>query len=325
MSEHDENRPCNLPDEVNKLIRQQKKGWELARKNYDGLKSVKTKTFDFEGFKIIAQFNPERIRSSAAKTDSKSIRKRPCFLCEKNKPQEQAGIDFNSNYSILINPFPIFSEHLTIPLKEHLPQEIHPYFHDLMKISKKLPQFTFFYNGPKCGASAPDHFHFQACTKNQIPIEMENPGISTAYGDLLFQDQSSTITAIGNGYLRKLIHISSKSEQDLIHHFKIIINSLAERGQEGEPMLNLLANFEGDRWEIILFPRDQQRPKQFFAEGNDQMLISPASVEMGGLIILPRKEDFEKLTKDDLKDIYNQVSMNDEDFEQLKEKLEVRL
>lgn len=307
-----------LPIKVYALIQQQKKEWELAKTNYAGLAKIESRTFNFDGFQIVAQFNPERIRSSAAKTDDQSIQQRPCFLCVENQPKEQLCVDFREKYTLLINPYPIFPAHLTIPLNQHLIQEIEPYFSDMLDLSKELPDFTIFYNGPKCGASAPDHFHFQAGSKGMMPVENEINAIASTNGELLFKSDQTMVTAIGNKYLRKLILLQSSSKTELARHFQKILIALKETGQDGEPMMNILANFENGRWRIILFPRDKQRPTQFYAEGDERILMSPASAEMGGLVILPRKEDFKKLTKNNITDIYKQVTMNEHDFEKLK-------
>ncbi|MGQ7868912.1 DUF4922 domain-containing protein [Sunxiuqinia sp. sy24] len=309
---------------VNALLEQQKQGWPLAQANYLGLKQVESRTISFDGFQIQLQFNPERIRSSAAKTDFKSIQQRACFLCADSRPPEQQGVSFGEDYTVLINPFPIFEKHLTIPLNRHSPQEITPYFSDLLDLSRQLPEFTVFYNGPKCGASAPDHFHFQAGNRNRMPVDSEIGPIASRWGELLFKDEKTSITAVGKKYLRKLCYLRSESKEALVFHMDRIRGFLNERGQEGEPMMNLLANYRANQWELILFPRDQQRPRQFFAEGASQILMSPASVEMGGLVILPRKKDFKQLTACDVRDIYGQVSINDADFEELKAKIKQR-
>jgi len=291
------------------------------QQNYAGLEKIDSKNYSFGDFQIIAQFNPERIRSSAAKTDEESIRNRACFLCERNRPKEQQGIDFGGKYTILVNPYPIFSEHLTIPLNEHLPQNIEPYFPDMLQLSRQLPDFTVFYNGPKCGASAPDHFHFQAGTAAIMPVELEIEKILTLYGDLLIQDKQITIRSVGKEYLRKFIFLSSASEQELTRRFAQILRILEERGQEDEPMMNILSAYHNGRWTIIIFPRDKQRPWQFEEKDDRKILMSPASVELGGLSVLPRKEDYDRLSKDDLISIYNQVTINDTDFELIKKKI----
>lgn len=309
---------------VREIIQQQKQVWELARINYLGLEKVETKAFEFDGFKIVAQYNPERIRSSAAKTDAESIARRACFLCAANRPAQQQGVTFGKQYTVLVNPFPIFTEHLTISLNTHLAQEIAPYFADLLQLSKQLTDFTLFYNGPKCGASAPDHFHFQAGSKNKMPLDSEIRHVINKWGQLLFQDEHTSITALGRKYLRNLICLISDSEQELIHHFKLILNFLNEAKTADEPMMNIVSRFENGQWIVVIFPRRQQRPQQFYANDSDQILISPASVEMGGLVILPRKEDFDKLTPDDLTDIYRQVSVGDEAFEELKDQIKMK-
>ncbi|MEN6456128.1 MAG: DUF4922 domain-containing protein [Prolixibacteraceae bacterium] len=311
----------NLSDQVRSLICQQKKVWPLLRQNYAGLEKIESKIYSFNSFKVIAQYNPERIRSSAAKTDEASIRERPCFLCKKNRPKEQQGIDFQGRYTVLANPYPIFPEHLTIPLNEHLPQRIEPYFPDMLLLSRQLPGFTVFYNGPECGASAPDHFHFQAGTAGIMPADTEIEKILSLHGDLLFQDKQIMVRSVGTAYLRKFIVLSSASEEELTRCFAQILRILEERGEKDEPMMNIISAYQHERWGVIIFPRDKQRPWQFDEEGNRKIVMSPASVELGGLAVLPRKEDFDKLTKDDLASIYNQVTINDADFDLIKKRI----
>ena len=309
-----------LAEQVDGMIKQQRESWPVACQNYEGLKKVEEKTFQFNDFSIIVQFNPERIRSSAAKTDDRSIRERACFLCPGNRAEKQWGVDYHGKYTILINPFPIFPEHLTIPLNRHLPQEIEPFFPDMLGLSKQLPAFTIFYNGPKCGASAPDHFHFQAGTKGMMPVDREI-GVISEYGEELFDNGKISVKGAGVNYLRQLIIMTSSFEEELERQFRKIAGILKERGEEGEPMMNILATWENGQWRVIIFPRDRQRPDQFFASGKKQLVMSPASVELGGLAILPRREDFDKINRHDLVSIYRQVSINEKDFEIVKTKI----
>ncbi|HNZ62580.1 MAG TPA: DUF4922 domain-containing protein, partial [Paludibacteraceae bacterium] len=155
----------NLNLKVKNLFKEQVSEWDLAKKNYEDLKNVQIKSFSFGDFEIVVQFNPARIVSSGAKVDEKTIKERKCFLCKENLPPQQKGVDAGE-YSILVNPYPIFPEHFTIPRKEHIPQQIKPFFSDMLELAKSMDEFVVFYNGPKCGASAPDHLHFQAGTKN---------------------------------------------------------------------------------------------------------------------------------------------------------------
>ena len=307
-----------LTTRINDLINQQTSEWDLARRNYEDLARIEKRSFQFEDCQLIAQFNPGRIHSSAAKTDRTSISERPCFLCKSNRPVEQAGVDFQGKYEILINPYPIFEKHLTIVGYEHVPQHFAGRLPDMLVLAEALPDFTIFYNGPKCGASAPDHFHFQAGAKNVMPVDIEIPKLIKSKARQLATLASTQVYTLDEIYLRKLIVFNSTDPNELIPVVEKVLALMPQNETDDEPMMNLLANFENSRWQVLLFPREKQRPCQYFREGKEQILMSPASVEMGGLAILPRKEDFEKITSADVIDIYKQVSLNDEAFKTLK-------
>ncbi|WP_238480350.1 DUF4922 domain-containing protein [Mangrovibacterium lignilyticum] len=310
-----------LEKKIDRFTKDQTRNWELARKNYADLGSIEKRNFVFDGFRVVAQFNPGRIRSSAAKTDRTSISERPCFLCKANRPEEQLGIDFQGKYEILVNPYPIFEQHLTIVGYEHVPQHFDGRLRDMLALAEALPEFTIFYNGPKCGASAPDHFHFQAGQKGAMPVELELNDLLKSNAELLVSLPSTQVFALAESYLRKLIVLQSTDQGELVLLVEKILQLLPQNETDDEPMMNVLVNFDGAQWQVLLFPREKQRPCQYFREGREQILMSPASVEMGGLAILPRKEDFEKITKADLADIYKQVSLNDEAFNRIKAKI----
>ena len=287
------------------LIREQIGEWDLAAKNYASLKKVKVKAFDYGDYHIDIQFNPERIISSAAKVDTKSIEARPCFLCEKNLPAQQRGLYFKNEYIVLVNPFPIFPEHLTIPHISHTDQRISGNFGSMLELAAELDDFVLFYNGPKCGASAPDHLHFQAGIKGFLPIET----------DFLNNKCCKEIRRIGSvtishwpDYQRGIISLKSKDRDNLIECFNQIYSKLQiSQPDEVEPMLNILAIFKQGEWIIHIFPRTLHRPTQYFETGERQFILSPASVDMGGVLITPREEDFTKISKEDIRDIFNQV------------------
>lgn len=297
-----------LNEQVKSLVSQQKSTWQVAKTNYTTLQNVQTKTFGFGHFKIIVQYNPERIRSSAAKTDAKSIAERPCFLCINNLPEEQKGITFREKYLILINPFPIFPLHLTLSKLEHVPQLIGNFFYDMLEISEKLTDFTVFYNGPKCGASAPDHFHFQAGINGMLPIESEFQNLENNFAETIFQNEIIKVFAVEN-YLRRFVAIVSGDKTELQKRFKEIYNIL-DSGLDEDPMMNVLCSFEKGEWRVIVFPREKQRPSHFFETGENQIVVGPAAVELGGVLILPRKEDFLKITKKEIEEIYGEVTIN---------------
>lgn len=305
----------NLNKQALALVEQQKSTWGLAGKNFEALTRIQTRDFNFGHFKITTQFNSERIRSSAAKTDAKSIAKRPCFLCLNNLPTEQKGLLFQNNYLILTNPFPIFPKHLTISNLKHIPQQIYPHFADLLALSQNLPGFTVFYNGPKCGASAPDHFHFQAGNTGYLPFENEFETLRKNQAQVLFQHNDSEIIAIEN-YLRRLIAIVSPSKKFITEKFETIYH-LLQSGTDDEPMLNILCNFSGGKWQVIIFPREKQRPSHFYKDGEKQIVVGPAAVELGGILVLPREEDFKKITKKEVAEIYEEVTIGNVKFDKL--------
>ena len=309
----------NISSETRVLIAEQTWDWDLAAANYKGLEKVKSKTVNLpDGSSVVVQFNPERMRSSAAKVDAKSIQARPCFLCEKNRPAQQQGLPFGDDYTILINPFPIFPQHLTIP-RDHTDQLIASNFPAILDLAKALDDFTIFYNGPKCGASAPDHFHYQAGIKNFMPIEAD-------YRSGKYTQSAGELDGVKietwNNYNRGVISLISDDSRPLVDLFNKIHHLLGlSQPDEVEPMLNILAYFENNQWILHLFPRVLHRPACYFAEGDAQLLISPASVDMGGVFITPRKEDFDKITGDDVAEILDQVCMSEQEVVKLIDKL----
>lgn len=303
---------ANLNEQVVALGKQQQNTWKLAQKNYRALAGVQTKKFDFGHFKIVVQHNPERIRSSAAKTDAKSIAERPCFLCLENLPSEQKGIPFHDQYMILVNPFPIFPRHLTIPHLSHTPQRIKHFFPDMLKLSRELTGFTLFYNGPKCGASAPDHFHYQAGNTGFLPVEEEFELLEKQFADIIFSNDRTTVAAVEN-YLRRFVSLHSSNFEELSAVFNVVFEMLPAN-DEPEPMLNILCNYHQNEWRVVIFPREKQRPSHFFETGEKQIVVGPASVELGGVLILPRDQDFRKITKNTLEEIFSEVTLSEHDF-----------
>lgn len=319
----EQNRNSNwLADQTKQLLLDQKKSWPLLRKNYESLSAVQTRTYEAGGVLVAVQFNPERIKSSSADVSDKAINGRKCFLCLENLPEEQNGLAVN-NFILLCNPYPIFAEHFTIVNRNHQPQRINNSFEELLHLSSYLGKnYTVFYNGPRCGASAPDHLHFQAVTKNVMPLERDFDSISSHHTSAAYGNENIKIDVIEDG-LRRFISFESKDKQALGSAFSIFSNTLEEvYPSEDEPMMNIIVSFDQGVWRILLFPRKAHRPQQFFAEGEAKLLVSPAAVDLCGLIITPRKEDFEKITREDIVDIFKQITITKENFDFLRKKLE---
>ena len=303
----------NYSEQVEKLIEQQLVVWQTPRDNYAALQNVEVKEFKVKRSTIKVQFNPARIVSSAAKVDNKSLKERKCFLCAANRPEVQEGIAWGENYTILINPFPIFPKHLTIPCNDHTDQRILSRIGDMMAIAKDLPGFTLFYNGPKCGASAPDHMHFQAGNRGFL-------GFETAY---LAADKKEVISNAGatlsllSGLANAAFLIEAVEIDAATELFVTLYNALEIPEGEEEPMLNILCWSEEGKWKVAVFPRRKHRPACYSAEGDANILISPASVEMGGVFITPLEKDFKKITADDLEQILDEVCLDQSGVEKI--------
>ena len=289
-----------VSESVNALFERQLKNWATAASGFAALENVRIKYVEVgprkEQYKV--QYNPARIVSSGAKVDSKSIRERKCFLCAANRPQEQEGIPVLGRYEILLNPFPIFPHHLTIPGIRHTPQRIKERISDMLLLAQMLPDYTLFYNGPKCGASAPDHFHFQAGNKGYMSLD------AVVDKDL---DESKSIARIGTAFVVPLedkeylnaFVLRTQQVDDASALFRLVYKAMEQclPGEE-EPMMNLLAfyNVVREDWSVVILPRAKHRPDCYFAEGEGRLLSSPASVDLGGVFITPVEADFDKIT-----------------------------
>jgi ATP adenylyltransferase/5',5'''-P-1,P-4-tetraphosphate phosphorylase II len=299
-------------DRINELFSSQLQEWDLARLNYSQLEKVRTRKVDFGTFEVLVQFNPERIRSSAAKVDAKSIGERPCFLCSPNRPHEQRGIVFEKSLTILINPFPIFRRHLTVPSNDHIDQRIGNNLGIMLSLAQAISSYTVFYNGPQCGASAPDHFHFQAGNIGFMPIESDfRNGKHTS----LISSEPGIEVWEWKSYLRGIITLKGSDREVLVMVFDQLFDKLSDiQPDRPEPMLNILAMYSSGEWIIHIIPRKQHRPAQFFGKGSDQILISPAAVDLGGVIITPREEDFDRIRKSDIEDIFRQICFEENEI-----------
>ena len=308
-------------DRYKDFLVEQNHDWKLSGDNYHSLDKVLEREFIIHGWKFRVQFNPERMRSSAAKVDSSSIAARKCFLCSENRPVEQRELAMGHDFLLLVNPYPIFRAHFTLPFLHHSDQRIGSSLEALMEFARKMSGYTLFYNGPECGASAPDHLHFQAGENGFMPVEEEFETMKLQSGSLLYQTDALKIWAFGH-YIRKMIsfetddlRLGTIALEYLIHCFSGI------QTEKVEPMMNLLCYFKDEKWTLHLFPRKLHRPSQYFEQGDKQLLISPGAVDFGGVFITPRREDFDKITATDILDIFSQVSLDEAGFQFLRQSI----
>lgn len=305
--------------EVDKLFTEQFAAWQQARDNYDALKGVKSRSFDIDGAHVKVQFNPARIVSTAAKVDTKSIGERKCFLCKANRPVVQDGIEWNGDYTVLINPFPIFNKHLTIPCNDHTPQRINNRIIDMLSLAKALSDYTLFYNGPRCGASAPDHMHFQAGNKGFMPIECDmNSWDKTVVAETDDAKLLQVDSPLYSFYL-----VTGDNQGSISALFNMIMKALPVNEEAGEAMLNILCNYDAKagKWNLIVVPRVKHRPDCYFADGDAKLLISPASVDMGGVLITPVEADFNKITKEHIRNLFKEVCYDKDSLRKITSKI----
>ncbi len=325
---------ADLADQSKALLTHQLASWPMLQKGASTLGDVIVRSIQMDGYEMKLQFNPGRIVSSSAKVDAKSIAERKCFLCLENLPAEQKGVIAGSgtfskdsfdtanpdNYVILVNPFPIFSEHFTIPHKNHVPQRIRDSFPAMLALSKSMgSRYSLFYNGPRCGASAPDHLHFQAGDFGFMTIETTWPELVNLHGNWVVDSESIRIAGVDDG-LRKFVVLQSDSDTAITERFETLYSSFEALNDElhpgqtmEEPMFNIISSFRDGKWTVIVFLRRKHRPYQFFEESEDKkILFSPASVDFGGVCITPVEIDFKRIDRALLTNMFNQLSVGPE-------------
>ncbi len=321
-------------DNARTMMEEQLEHWPEARKRYDDLANVVTSSFLLDDCRLIAQYNPTRIISTGAKVDKESISKRPCFLCDVNRPEEQVNYPMLKKYHLLLNPFPILPEHFTIPLRHHRPQQILEYYEDMMDITSALDGMIVFYNGPKCGASAPDHMHFQAGSRGVVPLERDweteycrtrsrvYPISEEEFLETLQLEPIADDTGVFSlrGYVCPGVIIVTRTSSANKFLFERLYHSMKIAEGDTEPMMNIIswtqksATDGTKRLVSVIIPRAKHRPDCYYAEGEEKILVSPGALDMGGMLITPREEDFKKMNIDVAKSILQEcgISLDDE-------------
>ena len=279
---------------ISRFFNRQMEKWADARHRFRELKHVETHQLSDQ---LKVQWNPARIVSTGAKIDKKTLGDRPCFLCDKNRPKEQISKQIDERFLLLVNPFPILPVHFTIPARKHQPQSIYKNYGEMHRFLSLHSELMVFYNGPKCGASAPDHLHFQAGTSGILPLQANWQRLSRNLTDIISLNDDEKIALIHDFVVPAFVIISKSEDSDeaLFHR---LYKSMPVRGDETEPMMNIIAWRKGDEYISVVIPREKHRPEAYFAEGDAQMMVSPGALDMSGLIITPREEDFRKLTEE---------------------------
>ena len=290
---------------VEELFKRQLRVWPQLATGVEGLAQARTRQVRIDWFDIVVRHIEHRKASTTASVDRESIAKRPCFLCAANLPPEEEGLQFDKNFTIYCNPFPIVDHHLTITHKEHGSQRIANQFGSMLDLALALPGYFVVYNGPECGASAPDHMHFQAGSRVLFPIEKDTAGL--------------TGVTVPN-YARNVFLFRGRDRSALIDRMDRAIDLLAEiTGKHPESMVNIAVFHERGEWVSYLFPRAKHRPQVFYT---GELTVSPASIDLCGIFVVPLARDFDRITGDAIAAIFREVTLPDDQFQEVAGKLE---
>ena len=291
-------------NELEELFRRQILAWPQLAQGVEGLARAKTRSVRIDWFDVVIRHIPHRVVSTTAAVDHDSVAKRPCFLCAANLPPEEEGVQFGADFTIYCNPFPIVDHHLTIAHREHRPQRIASQFANMLDLASALPGYFVIYNGPECGASAPDHMHFQAGSRSLFPIAKDTAGL--------------TSVTVPN-YKRNVFFFRASERSALIDRVDLAINRLAEiTCKKPEPLVNIAVFHEMGEWVTYLFPRGKHRPEVFY---KGEMTVSPASIDLCGIFVVPLAHDFERITAHAIAAIFSEVTLPDDQFRAVAAKL----
>lgn len=302
--------------ELNKFIKDQLSVWQLASSNFRALKTAPSREVDVFGLKCRIQYNPRRVISSTADTSPAAIASRKCFLCADNRPKEQFHLGFEGrkgrNYHIQINPYPIFRGHLVIVRDEHIPQEIWHHFPDMLDFAARYKDYLVFYNGPSSGASAPDHLHFQAIPKHNLPLEDVVDEFLDHPGEPLATVKDASLYKF-DGYARGVFALKATTSKSLAKLFYRLLDCTDRGKGEEEPMFNLYAYVKNGEYRTIVVMRSAKRSHHFYSKGADHLTISPGAADIAGLFVAPFREDYDKADTALLEELLSEVCISEDE------------
>jgi hypothetical protein len=286
--------------------------WPLLHTGALTLQSVQVKELVAGDGRLLVQTNPARRRSVHAATDPASIAARPCFLCPRSFPPGECGIAWG-DLALLPNPYPIVPRHLTIPSRRHVLQALPGRSHDLVRLAQGLgEEMVVFYNGPRGGASAPDHFHFQACADELPAFELLPPEPTTA---------ALAVDSFG----RRFVALFDNDAACLAVRIEAALAAwgrVQAATDGGEPMANVLVRWQRTHGTALFFPRRAHRPSVFHAEGDGRIAVSPAALEMAGILVVTDGDSYERLDARASRAVFEEVSPTPQQLAALMEQIQ---
>ena len=297
----------------------------MLAEGYEGFAAIQTKRLINDDSYLVIQHNPRRIRSTAAPVDRQSVAARGCFLCAESLPPEEKGLEFG-NLILLCNPFPVLDRHLSIVHRDHVEQKIEGNLEMLLALAAELsPAYFVLYNGPQCGASAPDHLHFQACSRRLLQIEESVRNTESSNTESCSTCQESANQGLELFTLRdtgrSVIVFRTGSDDELTGWVYSTLSHLPTPIEGGEPMVNIICTFDQNLWTLYLFPRTRHRPSCFFAEGEKQLLISPGAIDMAGVVVVPHRDHFDRVDSATIEQIFSEVSLSEVETNEVTERV----
>jgi hypothetical protein len=298
---------CGLAGDVERLIEDQAVTWPMLVRGLEGLRQSQTRTVRIRWYDVLIRHIPHRIGSTTAKVDAVSIQQRPCFLCRANLPPEEKGVALDAEFTAYCNPFPILDRHLTIVHNDHRPQLIQGYASSMLRFTQLLPEYFLIYNGPQCGASAPDHLHFQACSRAIFPIEAD----AVRASELTIPD-----------YDRRVFVLRDADAGRLAERMDALISTLAEVTRKAnEPLINIAAFYKEGQWTVFLFPRKKHRPRVY---ETGELTVSPAAIDLSGVFVVPKQADFQRIGADDVASIFREVTLDADVYDEVRSRLRIQ-
>lgn len=293
-----------MVDEIEKLFQNQVQSWPRLAQGISGLAQAQTRRARIDWFDVFIRHIPHRVGSTTAKVDPVSIAKRLCFLCSENLDPEEQGIPFGEKYTIYFNPFPIVERHLSVIHREHGSQHIAGEFGSMLDLAKALPGYFVIYNGPECGASAPDHMHFQAGLRTLFPIEKD----------------AARVRGIAlTNYARNVFVFRDPDRMRLVEIMDRAVALLAAvTNKQPEPMINIAASYQGDEWTVYLFPRAKHRPAVYHSGA---IRVSPGAIDLCGIVVTAFEKDYASISSEDVAGIFREVTLPDNMFNEVASKL----
>jgi hypothetical protein len=290
----------SLVSDVDRLISSQAVEWPALARGLEGLRESRMRPERVFGRDVLVRHIPHRIKSTTAAVDAVSVAQRKCFLCPGNLDPEERGIPFDSEFTLYCYPFPILNRHLTIVHADHRPQRIAGHFGAFLMLARALPDSFIIYNGPQCGASAPDHLHFQSCSREVFPIEHDSL----------------------DSHIPRVLVFSDANFDLLVARLEAVVDVLAAVTHAPlEPMVNIAAYFKGTSWTVLVFPRGKHRPRVYETK---ELTVSPATIDLCGVLVVPVPADYEKIRGTDIERIFEEVTLADDLFQSVTKSLEVR-